>query len=159
MFHVKQFDYMLIAYKEAVKAEKKNEVPVGAIIVKNGKIIAKAHNLKEHKKDATKHAEMIAVSKASKKLKNWHLNDCEIYVTLEPCPMCAASLSQSRIKKVVFGCYDRKGGAFGGLFDYNQIKGLNHYPLVECIENQKCEELLTSFFKTRRKEKRKINLR
>lgn len=100
--------FMKEALKEAVKAYDKLEVPVGAVIVKDGKIIARAHNVKEEKKDTTKHAEILAISKASKKLESWRLTDCEMYVTLEPCPMCAGALIQSRIKKVYIGTKDPK---------------------------------------------------
>ena len=98
--------FMKEALKEAKKAYEKEEVPVGAVIVKDGKIIARAHNLKETKKDTTRHAEIIAIQKASKKLNAWRLEDCEMYVTLEPCSMCAGALIQSRIKKVYIGTMD-----------------------------------------------------
>ena len=94
--------YMTIAIKEALKAYKKNEVPVGCVIVKNNKIIAKAHNLKEKKQTVTAHAELIAINKATKKLHNWRLNDCVMYVTLQPCPMCSSAIKQSRIKKIYY---------------------------------------------------------
>ena len=100
--------YMEQALKEAKKAYKKLEVPVGAIIVKDGKIIARAHNQKETKTDTTKHAEILAIQKASKKLKSWRLIDCEMYVTLEPCTMCAGAIINSRIKKVYIGTMDEK---------------------------------------------------
>ena len=93
--------YMDLAYQEAIKAFKKDEVPVGAILVKNDRIIAKAHNLKERKQLATKHAEIVVIEKASKKLHNWHLDECSLYVTLEPCAMCAGAIMQSRIKEVI----------------------------------------------------------
>ena len=95
--------YMNIAIKEAKKAYKYEEVPVGAVIVKNNKVIAKAFNKKEKTKNVTKHAEIIAISKACKKLKNWRLEDCIIYVTMEPCMMCSGAIEQSRIKKIVYG--------------------------------------------------------
>lgn len=104
-------NFMNEALKEAKKAYKKEEIPVGAVIVKNGKIISKAHNLKETKKRTTSHAEIIAINKANKKLKNWRLNDCEMYVTLEPCPMCAGAIILSRIKKIYIGTMDGKTGA------------------------------------------------
>ena len=94
--------FMELALKEAKKAYKHKEVPVGAVIVKNGKVISKAYNLVEKRKNATLHAEIIAISKASKKLKNWRLNDCEMYVTLEPCVMCMSAIELSRIKKIYF---------------------------------------------------------
>ena len=105
--------FMKVALKEAKKACEKLEVPVGAVIVKDGKIIAKAHNQKETKFDTTKHAEILAIQKASKKLGAWRLLDCEMYVTLEPCPMCAGAIINSRIKKVYIGASDEKTGAVG----------------------------------------------
>ena len=105
--------YMKKAIEQAEKAYDKLEVPVGAVIVKDGKIIAKAFNQKETKYDTTKHAEILAIQKASKKLKSWRLLDCEMYVTLEPCPMCAGAIIQSRIKKVYYGVADEKTGAVG----------------------------------------------
>ena len=100
--------YMKQALKEAEKACKKLEVPVGAVIVKDGKIIAKAHNQKETKTDTTKHAEILAIQKASKKLESWRLIDCEMYVTLEPCPMCAGAIINSRIKKYILEQWTKK---------------------------------------------------
>ena len=102
--------FMKEALKEAKKAYDKLEIPVGAVIVKNGRVIARGHNVKEEKKDTTKHAEIIAIQKASKKLDNWRLKDCEMYVTLEPCSMCAGAIIQSRIKKVYIGAMDEKTG-------------------------------------------------
>ena len=96
-------EFMLLAIKESLKAFDTDEVPVGAVIVQNGKVIAQAHNLKEYFNCTTKHAEMIAIEFASSKLKNWRLSDCDIYVTLEPCPMCASAIKQSRIKNIYFG--------------------------------------------------------
>ena len=93
--------YLNLAFQEAKKAYSKDEVPVGAILLKDDKVIAKAHNLKEKKQSATKHAEILVIEKASKKLHNWHLDDCTLYVTLEPCAMCAGAIMQSRIKKVI----------------------------------------------------------
>ena len=117
---------MKIALKEAKKAYDKLEVPVGAVIVKDGKIIAKAHNQKETKFDTTKHAEILAIQKASKKLNSWRLIDCEMYVTLEPCPMCAGAIIQSRIKKVYFGVQDEKTGAVGSKLNLFKDFTFNH---------------------------------
>ena len=108
--------FMNLALKEAKKACDKLEVPVGAIIVKDGEVIAKAHNLKETKFDTTKHAEILAIQKASKRLKSWRLLNCEMYVTLEPCSMCAGAIINSRIKKVYIGAEDEKTGAVGSVF-------------------------------------------
>ena len=145
--------YMKEALKEAKKAYNKKEVPVGAVIVKDGKIIARAHNLKETKLDTTKHAEILAIQKASKKLKAWRLKDCEMYITLEPCSMCAGAIISSRIKKIYIGTMDPKTGACGSvlnLLEYN----LNHKVEVETgIMQQECEYILKDFFKKLRKKK------
>lgn len=139
--------YMSIALKEAQKAFQKNEVPVGAVVVCNDRIIAKAHNLREANKLITSHAEILAIQKANKKKGTYRLDDCTIYVTLEPCGMCASAIQQSHIKRVVFACSDYKAGALGGLYDMYEIKKLNHYPLVSRGTLQKeCSELLKSFF-------------
>ena len=144
--------FMKEALKEAQKAYKKLEVPVGAIIVKNGKIVARAHNLKETKNDTTKHAEILAIEKASKKLGNWRLIDCEMYVTLEPCPMCAGAIVNSRIKKVNIGAMDEKTGACGSKL--NLLQDFNFDTKVDMesgiLENE-CRELLQKFFVALRK--------
>lgn len=144
------------ALKEAKKAYKKLEIPVGAVIVKNGEIIARAHNKKESKKDTTKHAEILAIQEASKKLDNWRLMDCEMYVTLEPCPMCAGAIIQSRIKKVYIGTMDEKTGACGSVLNLLKDYKFNHEVEVETgIMQNECEELLKQFFKELRELKRK----
>lgn len=146
--------WMKEALKEAKKAEEKLEVPVGCVIVKDGKIIARAHNLKEGKADTTKHAEVIAIQRASKKLKSWRLLDCEMYVTLEPCSMCAGAMIQARIKKVYIGAMDAKTGACGSVLNLLQDYPFNHTVEVETgIEKEKCEEILKRFFKNLRKQK------
>ena len=122
--------YIKEALKEAKKALDKEEVPVGAIIVKDGKIIARAHNQKETKKIATKHAEILAINKACKKLNSWRLLDCEMYVTLEPCSMCAGALINSRIKKIYIGTDDLKTGACGSVLNLLDYK-FNHKVEVE----------------------------
>ena len=109
--------YIKLALKEAQKALFKDEVPIGCVIVKDDKVIARGYNLRESKKDVTKHAEIVAIEKACKKLNSWRLVDCEIYVTLEPCPMCAGAIYQARIKRLIFGADDPKGGAVGGNFN------------------------------------------
>lgn len=144
--------YMKEALKEAQKAYEKLEVPVGAIIVKDGKIVARAHNLKETKNDTTKHAEILAIEKASKKLGNWRLIDCEMYVTLEPCPMCAGAIVNSRIKKVNIGAMDEKTGACGSKL--NLLQDFNFDTKIDMesgiLENE-CRELLQKFFVALRK--------
>ncbi len=147
--------FMREALKQAQKAYEKGEIPVGAVIVKDNKIIARAYNEKEEKKDTTKHAEIIAIQKASKKLNAWRLSDSEMYVTLEPCSMCAGALIQSRIKKVYIGTMDEKTGACGSvlnLLDYD----FNHKVEVETgILQQECEKILKDFFKELRNSKKK----
>ena len=118
--------FMKEALKEAQKAYEKDEVPVGAVIVKEGKIIARAYNIKENKNDTTCHAEILAIKKASKKLQAWRLEDCTMYVTLEPCPMCAGALIQSRMNKVVIGTMDYKTGACGSKLNLLEDYKFNH---------------------------------
>ena len=143
--------YMRAAIKEAYKAELKDEVPIGAVIVCDGKIIARAHNTRQTKQISTHHAEILCIEKACRKLNSWRLEGCDLYVTLEPCPMCAGAIQQSRIRKVVFGAYDPKGGFFGSNFNINEVKGLNHYPEVEGgILKEETAQLLKDFFKKKR---------
>ena len=145
------------ALKEAKKAYDKLEVPVGCVIVKDNKIIARAHNLKESKSDTTKHAEIIAIQKASKKLGAWRLNDCEMYVTLEPCPMCAGAIIQARIKKLYIGTMDEKTGACGSVLNLLEDYKFNHQVEVETgLLNNECEKILKDFFKDLRKKKREV---
>lgn len=147
--------FMKEAIKEAIKAYKKLEVPVGVVIVKDNKIIARAHNVKEEKKDTTKHAEIIAIQKASKKLGNWRLTDCEMYVTLEPCSMCAGALINSRIKKLYIGAMDAKTGAVGSVLNLLEDYKFNHKVEVKTnILEQECSNILQNFFKELRKIKR-----
>lgn len=154
-----QEKFMKIALKEAKKAYDKEEIPVGAVIVKDDKVVAKAHNLKELKNDTTKHAEILAIQKASKKLDSWRLQDCEMYVTLEPCSMCAGALIQSRIKKVYIGTMDYKTGACGSVLNLLNDYKFNHYVEIETgILADECEKILKDFFKELRKNKKKIKI-
>ena len=147
--------FMKAALKEAKKAYDKLEVPVGAVIVKDGKIIARAHNLKETKFDTTKHAEILAIQKASKKLNSWRLIDCEMYVTLEPCSMCAGALINSRIKKVYIGASDQKTGAVGSVFNLLEDYTFNHkVEYKKGVLQDECESILKEFFKELRKIKK-----
>ncbi len=147
--------YMKEALKEAKKAYEKLEIPVGAVIVKDGKIIARGHNLKEAKTDTTKHAEIIAIQKASKKLESWRLIDCDMYVTLEPCSMCAGALINSRIRKVYIGTSDKKTGAVGSVLNLLNDYTFNHKVEYEKgIMEEECENLLKNFFKELRKSKK-----
>ena len=148
--------FMREALKEAQKAYDKLEVPVGCVIVKDGKIIARAHNLKETKKDTTKHAEIIAIQKASKKLDSWRLIDCEMYVTLEPCSMCAGAIINSRIAKVYIGTQDEKTGAAGSVYNLFEDYTFNHKVQYETnILKDECENIMKDFFKYLRKIKAK----
>ena len=148
-------EFMQIALKEAKKAYDKLEIPVGAVIVKNGEVIAKAHNLKETKFDTTKHAEILAIQKASKKLESWRLLDCEMYVTLEPCSMCAGAIINSRIKKVYIGTCDEKTGEAGSVLNLFEDYKFNHKVEVEKgIMQEDCEKILKDFFKMLRKIKK-----
>lgn len=147
--------FMKEALKQARQAYNKLEVPVGAVIVKDGKIIARAHNLKETKQDTTKHAEILAIEKASKKLGTWRLTGCEMYVTLEPCTMCAGALIQSRIDKVYIGTMDYKTGACGSVLNILENYKFNHKVEYETgIMKNECEEILQEFFKELRKTKK-----
>lgn len=143
--------YMKLALKEARKAYKHNEVPVGAIIVSNDKIIAKGNNQRENSGDVTKHAELIAIRKASKKKKDWRLNDCTMYVTLFPCPMCASAIIQSRISKLVIGTstMDLKNKEIVNLIFLDSIKNKKIILEENVLENE-CSDILKSFFQTQR---------
>lgn len=146
--------YMYEALKEAKKANEKLEVPIGAIIVKDDKIIARAHNLREAKKNATAHAEILAIQKACKKLQAWRLNDCDIYVTLEPCPMCAGAILNSRIKKVYIGTKEPRSGATGSKINLFEDYNFNHKVEYEIgILEEECKEIIQKFFKELRKNK------
>ena len=147
--------FMVQAIKEAQKAYTKKEIPVGAVIVKDGNIIARAHNIKEEKNDTTKHAEILAIQKASKKLKSWRLIDCEMYVTLEPCTMCAGAIINSRIEKVYIGTMDEKTGAVGSVLNLFEDYTFNHKVESETgILKFECEDILKNFFKKLRKIKK-----
>jgi tRNA(adenine34) deaminase len=142
--------FMAAAIDMAKKAAAKDEVPVGAVIVHHNKIIAKACNLRESKKNPLAHAELLAIGKAAKRLKGWRLSGCTLYVTLEPCPMCAGAIINSRIDQVVFGAYDPKGGAMGSLYNLAEGK-LNHMPqTLGGVMQGVCAALLKDYFKAKR---------
>ena len=148
--------FMKEALKEAKKAYDILEVPVGAIIVKDNKIIARAYNQKETKYDTTKHAEIIAIQKASKKLKSWRLIDCDMYVTLEPCTMCAGAIINARIRNVYFGTIDEKTGAVGSKLNLFKDFTFNHKVNYENnILNNECKNILSNFFTELRKNKKR----
>ena len=149
--------FMKEALKEAKKAYEKLEIPVGCVIVKDNKIIARGHNLKETKFDTTKHAEIIAIQKASKKLKSWRLSECEMYVTLEPCSMCAGAIINSRIKRLYYGAKDEKTGAVGSVLNLLQDYKFNHNVEVEQgVLEEECSNILKEFFKNIRLAKKEI---
>ncbi len=133
--------------KKAINTAKKSgkDIPIGAVIVKEGKVIASAVNEREKKQNVILHAEIVAIQKANKKLKNWRLNDCEIYVTLEPCPMCASAILQSRISKVYFGAYDLLNGAFGSKSDMCKTMGYNA-EVKGGIMEEECTKILKDYF-------------
>lgn len=137
-------DFMNLALKQALKAYKKQEVPIGAIVIKNGKIISKAYNKKENKQITTKHAEIIAIERACKKLKTWHLDGCEIYTTMEPCLMCYGAIEQSRISKIYYGL---KNMNFGFKSKYNIETKLQ---VCECKISNEYIDYIKSFFKEKR---------
>ena len=144
--------FMKEALKEAQKAYDKLEVPVGCVIVKDGKIISRAHNLKETKKDTTKHAEILAIQKASERIDAWRLLDCDMYVTLEPCSMCAGAIINSRIRNLYIGTMDKKTGAAGSVLNLFEDFTFNHKVIVETgILQTQCEKILKDFFKELRK--------
>ena len=141
--------YMLLAIDEAKKAKSEDEVPVGAVIVRNGEVIASAYNTREYGKNALYHAEIKAIDEACKKLGGWRLVGCTMYVTLEPCPMCAGAIINARVERVVFGAPDHKAGAFGTMIN------LTDYPLfkpeiVGGVLKDECAQMLTDFFKKKR---------
>ena len=147
--------FMAQAIDLAREAEERDEVPVGALIVHGGEVIATASNTREGSKCATHHAEILAIEEACRTLGGWRLPDCTLYVTLEPCPMCAGAIVNARIDRVVFGAYDPKGGAFGSVFNLNEYP-LNHKPqLVGGVLEEACRTQLTAYFRGKRARKEK----
>ncbi len=146
--------FMRLAIKQALKAQKKDEVPIGAVIVKDGKIIAKAHNLMEKKQKATYHAEILAINKACKKLRSWRLNGAEIYITVEPCAMCAGAIINARIDKVYFGAYEHKSGCAVSKYPILSDSGLNHKAeFIGGVLQTECENIIKNYFKLKRQPK------
>lgn len=146
---------MRLAIKEAIKASKKGEIPVGAVIVRDGNIISKGYNLRESKQNSLNHAEIIAIDKACKKLGNFRLENCDLYVTVEPCLMCAGAIVQSRIRKVYFGTRDEKYGAVTSVANAFEIKSNHKVMFEEGICKLECEKLMKDFFRELRERKRK----
>lgn len=147
--------YISIAIEEAKKAEAKAEVPIGAVLVLDGKIIARAHNLRETKQNALAHAELLVIDEACRKLGTWRLEDATLYVTLEPCPMCAGAVILSRIKRVVYGAKDPKGGCAGTFMNLPEDERFNHRSeVISGVLEAECSELLTNFFRKIRERKK-----
>jgi tRNA(adenine34) deaminase len=147
--------YMRAAIEEAQKAAAIGEVPIGAVIVRDGEIVGRGYNLRETRKDPTLHAEMIAIREASERLGGWRLIGCTLYVTLEPCPMCAGAIVQSRIEQVVYGAVDPKAGCAGTLMNLLEEPRFNHQvPVVEGVLALECGQLLTDFFRSLRKKRK-----
>ena len=140
--------FMREALKEAQKAYDQEEVPIGAVVVLNGEIIGRGHNLREKEQDATLHAEIKAIRQANQHLGSWRLEDCELFVTLEPCPMCSGAMILARMKKVIFGAFDPKAGTAGTFMNLLQDSRFNHQVEVEQgVLEEECQEILRSFFK------------
>jgi tRNA(adenine34) deaminase len=151
--------YMSMALEQAELAYRAQEVPVGAVLVSpEGEVLSKQYNLKESHFNPTAHAEVLAVIEGAKKLHNWRLSDCTLYVTLEPCPMCLTALVQARVKQCVFGAYDAKGGAISLGYNLHQDKRLNHqFSIMGGIKHFECSKLLSQFFRERRNSYRPKN--
>jgi tRNA(adenine34) deaminase len=144
-------DFMREALRQAKKAFDAEEVPVGAVIVRAGRVIARAFNQVELLKDATAHAEMLAITEAEAAVGDWRLTDCDLYVTKEPCPMCAGAAVHARIRRVIFGCADDRGGAAGGVVNLLQMPTLNHRcEITPAILRDESAGLLQTFFRARR---------
>ncbi|TYP52515.1 tRNA adenosine(34) deaminase TadA [Thermosediminibacter litoriperuensis] len=143
--------FMREALKEARKAFEEDEVPIGAVIAYDGRIIARAHNLREGSRDATAHAEVLAIRAACDAMGTWRLTGCSLYVTLEPCPMCAGAIILARLDRVVFGAQDPKAGAAGSVVDLFSVERFNHHPeVVSGVLAEECGILLKEFFRQKR---------
>src|SRR6266508_4045333 len=146
--------FMREALRQAAKAYAADEVPVGAVIVREGKIISRAHNQVELLKDATAHAEMLALTQAEEAMGDWRLTDCDLYVTKEPCAMCAGALVHTRIRRVIFGCTDPFAGAAGSVINLLQMPGFNHRcDIASGVLQDECATILQDFFRKRRNER------
>lgn len=148
---MKHSDYMQIAIQEAEVAAQEGEIPVGAVLVVNGEIITKAHNQRETTCDATAHAEILAIREACAKLQNWRLTGADLYVTLEPCPMCAGAIVNARIDRVIYGAADNKAGGVDSLFNIVNNKNLDHrVEILSGICENECKEILQNFLQKKR---------
>lgn len=143
--------FMKIALKEAQKARDMDEVPIGAVAVLDGKVIARGHNTREKTGNAINHAEMIVIQKACKKVSNWRLDGVTLYVTIEPCPMCMGAVLNSRLKRLVFGAYDKKGGACGSLYNLNEGKYNHTVELKSGVLETECGQIIRTYFEEKRR--------
>lgn len=147
--------FMSEAVREARKAGLIGEVPIGAVVVHDGRIVGRGHNLREHSQNATHHAELMAIQQANKVLHSWRLEDCDLYVTLEPCPMCAGAMINSRVKRCYWGAADPKAGAAGSLVDLLSDSRFNHQvESISGLDEETCAALLTDFFRKIRKQRK-----
>lgn len=146
-------EFIQIAKEEAYTAMKEGEIPVGAVIVKDGEVIARSHNLKEQLHDPTAHAEILAIKEACKVIGDWRLDGCDMYVTLEPCPMCASAIGQSRIDRVYVGTFNKDMGACGSTINLLDSRRLNSFVDVQWLYDDECSEILEDFFKINRNKK------
>ncbi len=155
-----EIKYMKAALREARKAEKLEEVPIGCVIVQNDKIIARGYNRRNTDKNTLSHAELTAIKKASKKTGDWRLEDCVMYVTLEPCQMCAGAIVQSRMKKVVIGTMNSKAGCAGSVMNLLQVAAFNHQVEIERgILEKECSDMLSEFFRRLREKKKQQKMK
>ena len=150
-----QVTFMRLALREAERARREREVPVGAIVVRDGRVIARAHNRPLHLKDPTAHAEVLALRRAARRVGNYRLSHCTLYVTIEPCAMCAGAMVQARLKRVVFGASDPKAGAGGSVLSVLNHPRLNHrVEVTEGVLGEDCAAILKKFFRNKRKKKK-----
>ena len=145
--------YMKQAISRAKAAAKVGEVPIGAVLVKDGEVISTGRNMREKKKNALLHAELVAIDRGCKAVGAWRLEDCTLYVTMEPCPMCAGAIINARIKRVVFGCYDKKAGVYGSVMDLQEYPFNHYYDVEGGVMEEDCARLLSDFFASLRLKK------
>ncbi len=143
--------FMRMALEEAQLAFSEEEIPIGAVVVCDGRVIAKAHNMREQLKDPTAHAEILAMREAARYLGGWRLHRCDLYVTIEPCPMCAGAIVQARIKNLVFGASDEKAGCCGTVYNLLDEAKFNHrVPVTKGVLQEECAKMMSDFFKRKR---------
>lgn len=148
--------YMGLAIEEARKAEALGEVPIGAVIVRDGQVVGRGYNLRETTKDPLAHAELLAIKEASKTMGGWRLIGATLYVTLEPCPMCAGAIVQARLPRIVYGAMDPKAGCAGSLMNLLQEERFNHQvEMIQGVREEECSELLKNFFRSLRERRKK----